>query len=97
MLLLKVIASFGELISYFPSHLNVFCFNLSTPSMFIPLDEKTSRSFLLKSFPIAPVILTLLDRYEEDIAKNCCYLISDDAQRISGQIISIDGNTFRMD
>ena len=69
MLLLKVIASFGELISYFPSHLNVFCFNLYTPSMFIPLDEKTSRSFMLKSFPIAPVILTLLDRYEEDIAK----------------------------
>ena len=35
--------------------------------------------------------------YEEDIAKNCSYLISDDAQRVSGQIISVDGNTFRMD
>ena len=35
--------------------------------------------------------------YEEDIAKNCSYLISDEAQRVSGQIICVDGNTFRMD
>ena len=35
--------------------------------------------------------------YEEDIAKTCGYLISDDALRVSGQVISIDGNTFRMD
>ena len=34
--------------------------------------------------------------YEEDIAKTCGYLISDDALRVSGQVISIDGNTFRM-
>jgi len=27
----------------------------------------------------------------------CCFLISDDAERISGQIISVDGNTIRMD
>ena len=35
--------------------------------------------------------------YEEDIGKMCCFLISDDAERISGQIISVDGNTLRMD
>ncbi len=35
--------------------------------------------------------------YEEDIGKMCCFLISDDAERISGQIISVDGNTIRMD
>ena len=35
--------------------------------------------------------------YEDDIAKTCGYLISDDAIRVSGQIISVDGNTFRMD
>ena len=34
--------------------------------------------------------------YEEDIARTCSYLISDDALRVSGQIISVDGNTFRM-
>ncbi len=35
--------------------------------------------------------------YEEDIGKMCCFLISEDAERISGQIISVDGNTIRMD
>ena len=35
--------------------------------------------------------------YEEDIGKMCCFLVSDDAERISGQIISVDGNTLRMD
>ena len=35
--------------------------------------------------------------YEEDIGKMCCFLISEDAERISGQIISVDGNTLRMD
>lgn len=35
--------------------------------------------------------------YEEDIAKTCSYLVSDDSIRVSGQIISVDGNTFRMD
>ena len=34
--------------------------------------------------------------YEEDIGKMCCFLISNDAARISGQIISVDGNTIRM-
>ena len=31
--------------------------------------------------------------YEEDIGKMCSFLISNDGARISGQIISVDGNT----
>ena len=34
--------------------------------------------------------------YEEDIGKMCCFLVSEDAERISGQIISVDGNTISM-
>ena len=33
---------------------------------------------------------------EEDIGKTCCFLMSDDALRVSGQVISVDGNTERM-
>ena len=33
---------------------------------------------------------------EEDIGKTCCFLISDDTLRVSGQVISVDGNTERM-
>ena len=35
--------------------------------------------------------------YEEDIGKFCSFLISNDAQRISGQIIGVDGNAIRLD
>ena len=35
--------------------------------------------------------------YEEDIGKMCSFLISNDAERISGQVIPVDGNTTRMD
>ena len=35
--------------------------------------------------------------YEEDIGKMCSFLISDDAKRISGQIIGVDGNALRLD
>ena len=35
--------------------------------------------------------------YEEDIGKMCSFLISDDGERISGQAISVDGNTTRLD
>ena len=35
--------------------------------------------------------------YEEDIGKFCSYLISDDAERISGQVIGVDGNAIRLD
>jgi len=35
--------------------------------------------------------------YEEDIGKMCAFLISDEAERISGQIIGVDGNAIRLD
>ena len=35
--------------------------------------------------------------YEEDIGKMCAFLISDEAERISGQIIGVDGNALRLD
>ena len=35
--------------------------------------------------------------YEEDIAQMCSFLISKDAERISGQIIGVDGNATRLD
>ena len=34
---------------------------------------------------------------EEDIGNICAFLISDDANKISGQVIAVDGNTERMD
>ncbi len=35
--------------------------------------------------------------YENDIGKICCFLISKDAQNISGQTIPVDGNATRLD
>ena len=35
--------------------------------------------------------------YEEDIGKMCSFLISKDAERISGQVIGVDGNAIRLD
>ena len=35
--------------------------------------------------------------YEEDIGKMCSFLISSDGERISGQIIPVDGNATRLD
>ena len=35
--------------------------------------------------------------YEDDIGKICTFLISDEAKRISGQIIGVDGNALRLD
>ena len=35
--------------------------------------------------------------YEEDIGKICSFLISSDGERISGQIIPVDGNATRLD
>ena len=35
--------------------------------------------------------------YEEDIGKICAFLISDEAARVSGQIIGVDGNALRLD
>ena len=35
--------------------------------------------------------------YEEDIGKMCSFLISTEAERISGQVIGVDGNATRLD
>ena len=35
--------------------------------------------------------------YEEDIGKLCSFLISTDGERVSGQVIPVDGNATRMD
>ena len=35
--------------------------------------------------------------FEEDIGNTCSFLISDDAKRISGQVIGVDGNATRLD
>ncbi|MDC6465705.1 SDR family oxidoreductase [Pelagibacteraceae bacterium] len=35
--------------------------------------------------------------YEEDIGKMCAFLISSDSERVSGQIIGVDGNAVRVD
>ena len=35
--------------------------------------------------------------YEEDIGQICSFLISDEAARISGQVIGVDGNAIRLD
>ena len=35
--------------------------------------------------------------YEEDIGKMCAFLISNESERISGQIIGVDGNAIRLD
>ena len=35
--------------------------------------------------------------YEDDIGKMCAFLISNDSERISGQIIGVDGNATRLD
>ena len=55
---------------------------------------KISKKSVEKEF----VSMTSLNNwiYEEDIGKMSCFLISDDAARISGQIIAVDGNTIRM-
>ena len=34
---------------------------------------------------------------EEDIGNMCAHLISDEANKVSGQVIAVDGNTERMD
>ena len=35
--------------------------------------------------------------YEEDIGKMCAFLVSSDSERISGQVIGVDGNAERLD
>ena len=35
--------------------------------------------------------------YEDDIGKMCSFLVSKDSERISGQVIGVDGNAIRLD
>jgi len=38
-----------------------------------------------------------VDLIKDDIGKICTFLISDEAERISGQIIGVDGNALKLD
>ena len=55
---------------------------------------KVSKKLIEKEFISMTSMNTWV--YEEDIGKMCSFLISDDSLRMSGQIISIDGDTLRM-
>ena len=55
---------------------------------------KVSKKLIEKEFISMTSMKTWV--YEEDIGKMCSFLISDDSLRLSGQIISIDGDTLRM-
>jgi NAD(P)-dependent dehydrogenase (short-subunit alcohol dehydrogenase family) len=53
-----------------------------------------SKKELLKDFESMTSLKTFVDK--EDIANTAVFLLSDDARRISGQVMTIDGNTERM-
>ena len=55
---------------------------------------KVSKKLIEKEFISMTSMNTWV--YEEDIGKMCSFLISDDSLRMSGQIVSIDGDTLRM-
>jgi NAD(P)-dependent dehydrogenase (short-subunit alcohol dehydrogenase family) len=56
---------------------------------------KTSQGAVEKEFISMASMNTWIS--EEDIGKMCAFLISSDAERISGQIIGVDGNATRLD
>tara|TARA_B110000438_G_C15620756_1_gene566441 strand:- start:96 stop:884 length:789 start_codon:yes stop_codon:yes gene_type:complete len=56
---------------------------------------KTSQGVVEKEFISMASMNTWIS--EEDIGKMCAFLISSDAERISGQIIGVDGNATRLD
>ena len=56
---------------------------------------KTSKKSIEKEFISMASMNSWI--YEEDIAHMCSFLISKDAERISGQIIGVDGNATRLD
>ena len=56
---------------------------------------KTSQKIIEKEFISMASMNSWI--YEEDIAKMCSFLISKDSERVSGQIIGIDGNALRLD
>ena len=55
---------------------------------------KISKKLIEKEFVSMTSMNTWV--YEEDIGKICSFLISNDAPRVSGQIIAVDGNTLKM-
>ena len=56
---------------------------------------KISKSKIEKDFISMASMNCLI--YEEDIAKMCSFLISNDSERVSGQTIPVDGNATRLD
>ena len=56
---------------------------------------KISRNIVEKEFVSMASMNSWI--YEDDIGKMCAFLISNDSERISGQIIGVDGNATRLD
>ena len=56
---------------------------------------KTSQRLIEKEFISMASMNSWI--YEDDIGKMCSFLISNDSERISGQIIGVDGNAIRLD
>jgi len=56
---------------------------------------KTPQSMIEKEFVSMASMNSWI--YEDDIGKMCAFLISNDSERISGQIIGVDGNATRLD
>ena len=56
---------------------------------------KTSKKLIEKDFVSMASMNCWI--YEDDIGKMCAFLISYEAERISGQIIAVDGNAIRLD
>ena len=56
---------------------------------------KTSKKLVEKDFVSMASMNCWI--YEDDIGKMCAFLISYEAERISGQIIAVDGNAIRLD
>ena len=56
---------------------------------------KTSQNTIEKEFVSMASMNSWI--YEDDIGKMCAFLISNDSERVSGQIIGVDGNATRLD
>jgi NAD(P)-dependent dehydrogenase (short-subunit alcohol dehydrogenase family) len=56
---------------------------------------KTPQSIIEKEFVSMASMNSWI--YEDDIGKMCAFLISNDSERVSGQIIGVDGNATRLD
>jgi len=56
---------------------------------------KTQQSVIEKEFVSMASMNSWI--YEDDIGKMCAFLISNDSERVSGQIIGVDGNAVRLD